>query len=279
MTIASVFLLLTIYSVAGWVMEVVYVSLDQRRLVDRGFLYGPLCPIYGVGCMLIGHYLKPLNGNLLLLFAAASALTTALEYSTSWVLEKMFSTTWWDYSKNRFNLNGRICLQNSIAFGAMGILIAAFVHPFLLSTLSRVSPRVQQAAALSIFAVGLVDLFFTLRDLIDLDGKIRDLKVFLDTHILQTDQNEWFDAHDLKRSYARLKSLSAGNSVEVYNERLTHLEKVLRRSSGMRRLFRSFPGLRNRKHNFALDTFSHYRNRPTLAPSPLNPARTENTGN
>ena len=78
MTIATVFLLMVLYSVAGWIMEVVYVSLEERRLVDRGFLYGPLCPIYGVAGMFIGHFFKPLENNLLVLFLAIAVFTSGL---------------------------------------------------------------------------------------------------------------------------------------------------------------------------------------------------------
>ncbi len=255
MTLAIFFILLIIYSFLGWVLEVVYTLITRKRLVNRGFLYGPLCPIYGAGCMLIAVALAPLGNNVVLIFIAASVLTTSLEYATSWAMEKMFSTTWWDYSKEPFNLNGRICLVNSLAFGFMGVFIVWLVHPFFVSQLSRIPSGILNSAAVSLFIISLTDFILTLKVLINLDKKIGELKTFISAHILKTEDSEWFDANDLRRSYARLRTMSIADAVDAYADRLTHLEKILARSAGMRRLFRSFPGMQSKKHDFSLNAF------------------------
>ena len=86
-------------------------SITQRKPVNRGFLNGPICPVYGFGALIIVFTLENVKGNLLALFLASAVLTCTLEYITSYLLEKLFKTQWWDYSKRRFNLNGRICLE------------------------------------------------------------------------------------------------------------------------------------------------------------------------
>ncbi len=255
MAFSTFFLLLILYSFAGWILEVVYCFFKEKRLINRGFLYGPLCPIYGAGCMLISLALAPLGDNVVLIFLAATALLTGLEYATSWALEKIFSATWWDYSKARFNLNGRVCLFNSLAFGFMGVFLVRLAHPVLVSMFARIPGGVRNIAAVGIFIVALIDFLLTLKELVDLDGKIGELKNFMTVHILKAEGSEWFDARDLRNSYVRLKSLSGGESSAAYADRLTHLEKVLQRSAGMQRVFRSFPRLRSKKHDFTLDTF------------------------
>jgi len=205
--------------------------------------------------MLISLALAPLGDGMVPVFLAATTLLTALEYATSWGLEKIFSTTWWDYSSARFNLNGRVCLVNSLAFGFMGVFLVLFAHPILVSQLFRIPSGVRNIAAVSIFLIALVDFILTLRELLSLDEKIGELKTFTTAHVLKTEDGAWFDARDLRNSYVRLQGLSGPDSPAAYADRLTHLEKLLQRSAGMQRVFKSFPGMRNRKHDFSLDRF------------------------
>ena len=109
-----------IYSILGYISEVIYCSIPQHRFVNRGFLYGPYLPIYGFGGLIVYVLPAPIKGNIFLLFASAFVLTSCLEYFTSWLLEKCFSVKLWDYSKHFGNINGRVCLLNSTLFGIMG---------------------------------------------------------------------------------------------------------------------------------------------------------------
>ena len=128
--IAKYFLLFIIYSFAGWVMETILVSMMNKRLVDRGFLIGPYCPIYGCGALLIILFLNKFSFDPLLLFVMTVILCGILEYGTSYFMEKIFKARWWDYSHKKFNLNGRICLDNLIAFGVMGLAVTYFLNPY-----------------------------------------------------------------------------------------------------------------------------------------------------
>ena len=129
MSLSYIFLIFLIYSVIGWISEVIYCSILQHKLVNRGFLHGPICPVYGFGGLLVVFFLEPFAGNIFYLFFMASIVTSVLEYATSWVLETIFATKWWDYSDLRFNIHGRICLLNSLLFGLMSVVGVKIMHP------------------------------------------------------------------------------------------------------------------------------------------------------
>lgn len=122
------FLWFLFYSFAGWVYESILVSVSERRLVNRGFLNGPICPIYGCGAVLAIVLLHDLH-NPFAVFLISSIGACMLEYVTSWGMEKLFHARWWDYSHRRFNIQGRICLLGAIVFGLLGVLITDVIQP------------------------------------------------------------------------------------------------------------------------------------------------------
>lgn len=113
----EIFWYFVIYAVLGWVVEVCFCSINTGGFVNRGFLNGPVCPIYGFGMVAVLVCLWPLRHNIPVLYAGAVLLTSALELVTGWVLKKLFHTSWWDYSNMRFNLGGYICLRFSLVWG------------------------------------------------------------------------------------------------------------------------------------------------------------------
>ncbi len=112
-----------IYSFLGWVWESCYVSVKERRLVNRGFVTGPVCTIYGFGAVSVYLILKPIAGNLLLLYLGGVIVPTILEYLTALLMEQIFHMSWWDYSKNKFNFQGRICLGASLGWGIFSVIL------------------------------------------------------------------------------------------------------------------------------------------------------------
>lgn len=120
-----------IYSFLGWVWESSYVSVKMRKPVNRGFIYGPLCTIYGMGAVCVYLILKPFDENLLILYIGGVLVATLLEYITGWLMEKIFHTRWWDYSRNKFNVQGYICLGSSAAWGFFTLLLFKVLHPFV----------------------------------------------------------------------------------------------------------------------------------------------------
>lgn len=132
-----------IYAFIGYICEVVYCSVGKRRLVNRGFLYGPWLPIYGFGGLIVNIFLIPLKSYPVLVFLLGIILTSIVEYIGSWGLEKIFSIKLWDYSKHFCNINGRVCLLNSTLFGVMSISLVYLVQPWIDTLIDLVPALVQ----------------------------------------------------------------------------------------------------------------------------------------
>ena len=127
----SIFLLFITYSFLGWVVESIYCSYKEKKIINRGFLIGPYCPIYGFASVLILLFLSDYSNDLFVLFNISILLAGIVEYATSYYLEKIFKLSLWDYSNNKFNINGRICLKNLIYFGFLSIMLVRYVNPFI----------------------------------------------------------------------------------------------------------------------------------------------------
>ena len=253
MSLSFVFLVFIIYSVVGWVSEVAYcLIVVNHKLVNRGFLHGPLCPIYGFGGLLVIYLLAPYKGNLPTLFAMAVIWTTVLEYLTSWALETVFSTKWWDYSDMRFNLHGRICLRNSLLFGMMAVLVVYFVHPAVVGFLALFAQRTLDLAASVLGMILVVDLVLTLKTLIHLDEKLVALKELMETLRENVDFRAWFNEYDLRGSLARLKLLSPGDASGSLERLAARFENMLAHTGGMLRIFNAFPSMRSNRHDAQL---------------------------
>ena len=163
-TIETWFLWLMIYSVIGWVYESTICSIGQRKLINRGFLNGPYCPIYGTGAVLVLLVLGRIQNPVLLFFAGA-VLTCSLEYLTSWLMEKLFHARWWDYSKRKFNIGGRVCLIGAVVFGAFSVVLILVLHPFIKSLTDRLTDPPLNIICAMLF-VGIVsDLIVTVKGL------------------------------------------------------------------------------------------------------------------
>ena len=130
------FLLFIFYSIFGWCLEVLCKSLEYKRFVDRGFLIGPYCPIYGCGAILITVLLYRYSYDPLVLFVMTIIICGTLEYLTSYIMEKLFKARWWDYTRRKFNLNGRVCLGTLIPFGLFGLLLTYVTNPFFLKAIN-----------------------------------------------------------------------------------------------------------------------------------------------
>lgn len=151
------FLLFMIYSVLGWIMEVTCKLIQYKRFINRGFLIGPYCPIYGCGGILITVLLNRYMSDPFVLFVMAILLCGTLEYLTSYFMEKAFKARWWDYSQRKFNINGRICLGTIIPFGILGLFISYVSNPFLLGKIQEIPELWLNILFWSLLAVFVVD--------------------------------------------------------------------------------------------------------------------------
>ena len=156
-SITYYFLLFMIYSTAGWTMEVVLKYREHKRFIDRGFLIGPYCPIYGYGSVLITALLYKYNSDPVVLFFMTVLTCGTLEYFTSWIMEKLFKARWWDYSKRKFNLDGRVCLGTLIPFGLFGLILTYITNPFLINCFNKADMIVLNIIASIVFAIYIID--------------------------------------------------------------------------------------------------------------------------
>lgn len=170
------FFIFFIYSVIGWCIEMVSTYLYHHKLVNRGFLIGPYCPIYGTAAVLMILLLDKYQNDLPVLFVMAVVISSILEYLTSYVMEKIFKARWWDYSKRSFNVNGRICLTNCFAFGFLGVAVVAFVHPVIESIVSSIKTPYFYVLSTFCFTVFLIDFITSFKITLTLKERIANLK-------------------------------------------------------------------------------------------------------
>lgn len=161
--LADLVLYFFIYSFCGWAMETVLCSIQEKHFVNRGFLNGPICPIYGCGLLLILLVLTPVRDGITnplyalpLVYVVGTVLASALEYFTSWGMEKLFHARWWDYSHYRINLHGRICLPISLLWGVLAAAFLYLVQPLLEGLVTGLYQAAEWLPAL------LADVFFLL---------------------------------------------------------------------------------------------------------------------
>lgn len=176
----SLVLLFTAYSFIGWLCESIYCSVPAGRPINRGFLTGPFCPVYGFGGLLVVEALMPLRDNLLLLFLVSALLTSTLEYGTGVALEKLFHAKYWDYSQNKFNFQGRVCLQNSLLFGVMSVIGVRWMQPALQELIGRIPERVLPFLSGGILVYFLTDATLASVGAAQMRGRLDELQTILD---------------------------------------------------------------------------------------------------
>lgn len=159
--LAYAFMIFIICSFFGWLMEILAVFISSGKIINRGFLIGPYCPIYGCGALIIVLFLFTHSKDPLNLYISFVLYASILEYFTSFIMEKIFGVRWWDYSGEKFNLNGRISLFTSLIFGFLGIIFVYLAGPALFNFLHNMNEQVLLIIALIIFIIFIVDLFIT----------------------------------------------------------------------------------------------------------------------
>ena len=153
----------------------------KKRLMPRGFLLGPYLPIFGLGALLITFVLTPYDKDILILFIVSCFLGSTLEYITSYIMEKVFKTRWWDYSHDKFNLNGRVCLRATISFGILGILLIKVLNPLLLKLLNFIPGIILTVLTIILGVIFITDLIISLKI-------ISNIKIVNRQHIDSTEE-------------------------------------------------------------------------------------------
>lgn len=169
------FLLYFIYSIIGWFLEVGLAFYEHKKFVNRGFLIGPYCPIYGVGCLLLTILLSKYINEPGVIFAFSIFICATLEYLTSYLMEKIFKLRWWDYSNMKFNINGRICLETLIPFGIIGVLVVKYISPFLINTVNSINFNVLVIINIIILSILITDILISFNVVFNLKNVTRNL--------------------------------------------------------------------------------------------------------
>lgn len=163
MTFMHYVILFFIYSFLGWIVEVIDILIKQKKLSNRGFLIGPYLPIYGSGCLLIIIFLKNQTSDLIGLFLKAMIICSLLEYFTSYIMEKIFKTRWWDYSDRSYNINGRICLLNMLCFGLLGCLLMYIINPILTNILLNINIKLINILGIIVIIIFVIDFIVSFK--------------------------------------------------------------------------------------------------------------------
>lgn len=151
------------YSILGWAVESFYMSICNRKLTNRGFSRGPICPIYGVGALTVFILLRPYSHNKILLFIMGSFLATLIEYITALLMNRLFGEIWWDYKDKPFNYKGILCLESSIAWGVYTVILFVCLQGFVEGIVNRIPFAIGRIlGSLIIFAV-VIDYIIVLR--------------------------------------------------------------------------------------------------------------------
>lgn len=227
-SIFELFIWFIIYSFLGWLWEEIICSIQARKLVSRGFMSGPYCPIYGTGALLyliLMHFTtRPVE-----LFFLGGILACTLEYITSYLMEKLFKARWWDYSKKLLNINGRVCLIGFIAFGTFAVAFP-YIHAFVGSVTAKIPGFIVVIAALTLACAMLGDLITTIFSVLKLNKALANYEKALEKHKLV----------QLIRHSKKSFELQIG-------EMRKNRQKVL--SYHQRRLIKAFPNLQSRYEN------------------------------
>jgi len=229
-----------IYSMLGWVLETVYVSVKERRFVNRGFLNGFYCPVYGFGMCGFILLFHSFFDRPVIIFLGGMLFASILEYFTGWILEKLFHARWWDYSNCRFNLNGRICLKFSFIWGALLLVTISFIHPLLERLELFFPPKTGKALVYTLGLIISADFFYSLYGASQLSNKLKTLLNMRSELAVLLEQSNLFEAVDdiltriMRESFFRIKGKILNNiksgpgqkSMDKFNKLQQAIESV-----------------------------------------------------
>ncbi len=280
-TIAQWLLFFFFYCFLGWCFESSYVSGKQGRFVNRGFMNGPLLPIYGSGAMMMLVVSSPFQDNLIAIYFAGVVGATVLEFVTGTAMEALFHVRYWDYSNQRFQYKGHICLSSSVAWGFLTLFLTQILHKPVEQAVCGLSERAAVIAASVIGSIALIDFILSFRAAFEL----RDLLSKLDKARQEVEKAKEELARWQKRMDAE-HALRAQESEQKKEQRKEQLEQWLserskqaaaiaesaRRKLGNRRIVRGNPGMASRRFKDSMEELKRMvqrldKNRPEEDPS------------
>lgn len=242
-----------IYSFIGWILESTYKSVIQKRLVNSGFLHGPLCPIYGYGALIMYLSLRHLTQNMFILFFFGLIVLSVFEYVVGWLLEVIFKTKYWDYSKKFLNIHGRVCLQNSLYWGVLGVVFMRVIHPTVERLVSIIPNNYLLIAVSGIITLMTADTIVTVIGLIKINVKLKNLEEISATikskietlNIKNLIKLEDIKDLKLKRFNSPILTKNNTNMLSELKRKQAYYQELL--DKRLRRLRRAFPSMNSER--------------------------------
>lgn len=183
-----------VYSFMGWLLEVGVRFKEEKKFVNRGFLLGPICPIYGYAMVLLVLLIGTKDQDILSIFLKTVLVCSVVEYFTSLIMEKLFKARWWDYSNQKFNINGRICLKVMFEFGVMGTLALYFLQPNFSKFINLFSYNLKLIFVSIIFSIYALDTIVSLKVMKKIKVQIKNQNQD-STVAIKTQVTEWINEH------------------------------------------------------------------------------------
>ena len=165
-----------VYSFLGWMLESIFKTILEKKPVNSGFLHGPFCPIYGIGALIMYLCLSKIKTNVFLVFIIGFIVLSLWEYFVGWALEKIFHTTYWDYSNNKFNIKGRVCLLNSIFWGVLSVIFIFIIHPFVAEQIAKVPQSIIVYFLILIYTYIIIDTIISVVKVKNITNKLEKIK-------------------------------------------------------------------------------------------------------
>lgn len=229
--IESYLVIFVIYSFLGWLIESVSSIWADKKFVNRGFLIGPICPIYGIGATLISLLLSRYDKDIMATFLFSVLICGILEYFTSYILEKWFNARWWDYSNSKFNINGRICLETLVPFGIAGVAIKFFINPFLFKFTKFFNPVVLHSFSIIFLIVFLIDLILSvhiINNLKEIKNELKDNTIEISKKVREILINNISSYKRVLEAFPKIKEDVMFDKWEKVKEKVTKSKRIIR---------------------------------------------------
>lgn len=257
MTVYYFVLYFFLYGFLGWCTEVIYAAFKEKKFVNRGFLNGPLCPIYGVGVVVVVYFLDMFRSNLVLLYVTSVILVTTLEWVTGFIMEKLFRHKWWDYSNIPLNLNGYVCLPFSLIWGVGCVLIVDFIHPAVHSLMVHL-PFKLGVVLMVLMGFGLIaDIYVTVVGIAKINQRLDKMeKVAAELRELAENLGESLykgvlDALAKKEEVKQKFDVSESVAKRIQELKKNYNDLAAKRTYVSGRLMRAFPKMNSKKYKEA----------------------------
>ncbi|ASW43639.1 putative ABC transporter permease [Clostridium isatidis] len=254
-------LLFFIYSFLGWCLEVSYAAINTGKFVNRGFLYGVICPIYGIGAVIVIISLTPLINNILILFLGSVFLTSFLEFITGFILEKVFQNKWWDYSNLPFNIKGYICLRFSIYWGIGCVFIMKIIQPFIYTFIKALPIILGKFIITLMILLILIDIIATIITVLNLNKRLKLIdEISRNIKKLSDEIGQTISDTSLKVSekISPIKEDLNNRKLILDELKVKYKEMFEKNIRSHNRILKAFPSLRSKKYNLILEKLKNY---------------------